>query len=477
MGDTMEAFVTAFREARGWSIRRLASELEYKSTTTLMRVLEADASVSSAERFAQQLHGLREQPLTQEESQRLDRVLERMQLGDEAYRANQLLLKLICTRNPETAEHFTLVSPDGMQQMDFAAHYAGKEALQVVVFNCEHVRIFGALARLEQTSAAPIRHYVRENGPTYRTVERVLSALPVLYHDQYQVFSCALEENKPKGLLQADMVVCGWTEDGQRKHELIICHEADRGVLIGNALGADQVGLLYDRLKSVEKYRPVRLIGMESEADFVAYCMYCAELERDRAVMRIKPDFGVEQIQTEILLSAIGGGQESPYMTTVAGQLKDLFNERLRNQERKKQGQYHVLKPKAVWHFVHTGRLSDQPYFLRPFTMAERVMILERLIGQMRSNPYFHLRFLKNADAFRDDEYIFYEGKGLCIIKPHTDYRLGEGHAEIMISQERFQQIYRSFYMNSILRYQTISEEQTLAEMNEMLRYARDHLV
>lgn len=476
MESTMQGFVTAMREKRGWSLRRLAAELGYPSTTTIVRLCQDSPSIEGAEKFARALRALRSEPLDQEELAALNLVLERIYLGDEDFRANQLLLEYLSTSYDPKPTTIRLLSVDSKERTTLLDRYRDAEDLRIVIFNCEYVDLFAELAELLRDKPETIiSHYLVTDGPVYREVERLRAISPLLYSSQYLVYSRDPVE-APMGMLKSDAMTCAWRRDGHDHLDTILFLDRDQGMLHDTMDNMDRFLPSLPASGVMADFKPARLLGMDSDEDFMAYCRYCAELERDRTVMRIKPDFGIEQIPVPILADAFRGGcPDQQLVEALLPSLIDLFSDRCQNARTRRQPQYHVFQQSAMWHFMHTGKLSDHPYLLRPFTMAERAAIVRSMLDTLAENPYVHVAFFKPGETPREDEFIYYEHKGLSLVKPHTDYHLGSGHSEIMISQQRFLRVYRDFYLNSVLRYHALPESKTRSILSEMLRFAEDH--
>lgn len=212
--------------------------------------------------------------------------------------------------------------------------------------------------------------------------------------------------------------------------------------------------------------QPIRIPAVGD--DLLTYNAFCAELEQDHAVYRIKPDLGLEQLPVDILLRA---GQEAapPEILRALPALTDLFRRRHQNVLTKGKPQHTVLKRSAMLQFARTGRLSDHPWILRDFTLGERRRILVYLKEVLLALPGFHLHLLKDEASMLDDEVILYEGVGLSLIKPGTDYNWLDTHAEILITQPEFLQVYKQFYQESLLMHRVAPEAETRAFLDELI--------
>lgn len=473
--DSLQDFVTAVRETRGWSIRRLAEELGYSSPTSILRVLQGKANAESLDKFGKALGAMTSEPLTDEEIVELKLLLERGLSDDDSYRSTHLFISIMRNEVPEQ-EPVLLEDAATGRITTLRERYGSREGLRITIMNCEQVPMYRELAKMEAERPFPLDHFFLVDGPASLTVERMLAILPMIYNPHYQIFSRDAGGFQPQGLLQADMMLCAWRENGTEQFDVVTFQQRGHGLYANHHSAVENVLPLLTRAHHDEGFRPVRVINENEGIDFVDYCRYCTDLERDRTVMRIKPDVGVEQIPVEILADAYRDGCGSlPEAQAILPVLIDLFTERRLNAENKRQPSYHVMMRWGMWRFARTGRLSDHPWMLRSFTVEERKHILLTLMERMKHNRSFHLYFAQDDDVHREDEFVYYEGVGLCLVKPHTNYQLGSDHAEIMISQKSFCEAYSNFYLNHVIRYRTMPPERTLTLLQEMLRYLADH--
>ena len=85
------------------------------------------------------------------------------------------------------------------------------------------------------------------------------------------------------------------------------------------------------------------------------------------------------------------------------------------------------------------------------------------------SLPGFHLYFLKDDAALRDDDFILYEDRGLSVVKVGMDYDMSARNDEIRITQPVLLKVLKRFFMESILRYRVESEEASAAEIDRLI--------
>lgn len=476
MAEDMKAFLTRIRKARGWSLKAMADVLGYASANSLVRLEQDGTSLENLTRFVKAMHRSPAVALTPEEGQMLDSLVERRQLSDDAYRATVLLHSLLHSE-PQAALSIPMIPLEGCPESTLADYFRSRQILRTVVFNCLDMPIFTGLYIAADKYGIQIAHYMMADDSASRTVERVLRLLPMTFLSSYTGYTMPLESKGPYGLLRSDVILCEWIQNGVLHCDLLSAEAPDRMRCspLPGTLEENERLFLPDR----SRFHRIDDHPMNHANGYVTYLRSCADMERDRTVMRLKPDPGMDQFPMHILLSAlqdqmaampqVNAGIESELAEMIA-----VSDERYRNYCAKRQPQYHVYKKQSMWHFVRTGVLSDHMWLLRPFTPAERLEVVQSLLQSIRSNPFFHVTFLKNEDAFRDDEVVLYDGLALSIIPSQTDYHLGEGHHEALVSQEKFLHVYRSFFLNSIIGHHTLAEDRAIVELNAMAAYLAD---
>lgn len=475
----MRQFIQSIQRSRGLSIAALAELLGYKSQTSVARIMQDKANMDSVTRFCQLVKESEVLALTDEEAEQLNLLLERKKLGLAEYAATDILRQLL--RGDPPMVDPVLVDVNTGERQHLLERYLSIERLRITLLNSETVPLFGALALLAEKGRARIEHFLYSDKSLLRTMMTIRAALPILHQSNYlgSFVFMAREEilNNPRGILMSDVMLCEYQREGQPWYDLVIFQTWEEGLCFSFSGYGDTVQRMLESVRA--NAQSIRNAGMPSlEEGYAAYVRYCFDLERDRAVYRIKPDFGLEQIPAEIWIRAFAEGPVAADFSAVGDfhELAELFRQRQSNNISKKQAQHHVYKQRAVWKFVRTGRLSDQFWAFRTLTMRERLETLQFLLAQHTENPYYKLHFLKDEDAMRDDEIICYEGEGVTFIKAGTDYDLSAAHSEIMVSQAEFLRIYRQFFLHSILPNYVQPEYKTRKILMEMIEYCQNSL-
>lgn len=475
----MKQFIRQLQASRKLSMNDLALLLGYKSATSVARIVQDKANAESVTRFGQLLKDSEDIALTDEEASQLDSILEKKKLGSDEYAAADIIRRLLREDSPLVDP--VLVDSGTGEKQTLLERYLPMQGLRIMVLNCEAVDLFAALARLTSRGIARVEHYLYSDQSLIRTVMAVRAVLPLLHDDAYfgAMASCSREElvKSPRGILLGDVMVCEYEKDGTPWFDLIVFQREGWGMLFSFPGKSHHV---YHMVESIVKRAvPIRNPGLgKFGTDYAAYIRYWTDLERDRAVYRIKPDPGMEQVPLHAWLRAFRDGPAAGESALAAqmGDLAEIFRQRQWNAQTKKQAQHHVFKQRAMWKFVRTGRLSDQFWAFDSLTVKERLETLQNMLEQHTNNPFYQVHFLKDEDAIRNDEIVCYEGTGVSLIKAGTDYNLTGRHSETMLTQPEFVKIFRSVFLHSILQYHVQPEYKTRKILLEMIEYCQTHM-
>ncbi len=478
MEPDIRQLVTDIRQARGLSIAELATLLGYKSQTSVMRVIQDKVSAENLNRFCHQLMESDQLRLTAQERKQVEQLLEFKRLGPVEYSATQMLRQLLQADPPLVDP--VLLDPQTGSRQTLLSRYLPMTGLKITVVNCETMALFTALAVLTRQNRATVEHYLYSDKSLRRTVLAVRAVLPILHDPNYwggmTIASREFLLDNPRGILLSDVLICRYRKDDVPCLDLVVFQSKTEGLRFSFPGEGKALQQMLEPMKA--KAQPLRNTRTPSAGkNYAAFLRSCAEMERDRAAYRIKPDFGFEQVPVHIWKRALLEGPAAG--SGAIGDIDELVQICLRRQENafnKKQPQHHVFKRRAVWKFLETGRLSDQFWAFRPLTMEERLQVLQTVMDLQLNNPYYSLYFLKDEDGIRNDELLLLDGLALCLIKPGTDYDLTSGHSEAFVTQPDFLRLYRSFFLRSVLAYDVLPEEETIGTLREMMAYCRQHL-
>ena len=469
--SAIDSYVRAIMRKRDLTLLTLCDMLGYRSPTSLTRIMQGSANRESLLKFAGRLRACVGLALTREENSALDDLIELHDIGDQDYVAMVAMRRMIRGEAIVPDKTLMLQWQDGTKR-SFFAHYSTLKVRSMLILNSESVPLFHDLALMLTKKPFPVEHYMFAGNHPLHTVQCLHAAMPVMYSEPYQSYSYSIVRDPAmttRGIITSDALFCEYEDtEGQIVHEMTIFVASDLGLAQKITRGSELMRFV---LPPRDELCPIRV--SVPDYDILQYNVFCLDLERNCGVYRIKTDIGIEQIPVPILKRAVA--EHAPAdVVAVLDLLAGQFERRQENILTKRAPQYHIMKRRAMWQFIQTGRMSDHLWCCRSFTMQERLEILTFIRDELMQKADFHLHFLKDDDALRDDEITLYEGKGLSIIKPGTDYNLQKDHVECLIKQTEFISFFKRFFMESTMRYRVETEEMSRNELDRMIDFCRN---
>lgn len=454
----MSSYIRQLRRNHSLTLNELARMLGYSSPTSLTRLIQASANRTSLQQFADRIHACRLLHLTREESNQLDDLIELYDIGNE-------FPVMVALRRLLRGEHLrcepVLLHDEQGNSCSFLAHFAARKIRSMIILNCEKNAIFSDLALLLDGGSFRIEHLLYTDDIALHTVNCLRASVPLIYSPCYSVktYSLATDKHKhPRGLITSDILLYEYeSEYGQALCECIVFPELTRGEVMPLPYAMQD---LMRFLPPQERLQQV--LHHISGSDLMEYNAFCSEMEKERMVCRIRSDPSLVQIPVQIFRQAIRD-QAPPDLLASLRPLADTFEQRQQQLLKNPEPQYHILRRGAMRQFVRTGRLSDHLWCCRPFTMAERIQILRYIRYTLMELEQMHFVFLKDDDALRGDEIIFYEGRGLSIIRAGKDYSAADAHEEALITEPELIMVFKRFIMESTLRYRVGAREDAAA--------------
>ena len=461
------------------SLKDLSEALGYKSRTTLDRILKEDATPAAVRKLEQAL--LDTFTLTEEEKAALHEAAQITIYGAEKYLVSKKMWDFVQGIPPVQTECLYIKDARSGGMVDLTSRYAASSRVQAVVMNCQYiVGLFSIMKELLQRESTTVDHYLYVDKDSVRTVSAVNLLMTVFYKRGYSgyVRHRAYQQGTSQdcGLNEADVAAITWLDaDGKSKTDLIWFSSPESGTLLEvDGLSESffrQIGL--DR----QDYTPIKRTYFECSAfsNYIKYSADYAALERNRAIWKIKPDIGVDQIPSHVLKDAMleGDMPHDDQFLSVLSVLEDIYKKRYKNTYSKRKHTFTIYKRGAMRRFALTGKTSDHFWGMRPYTVTERLVILGDLLKQQNENPYVHSYFLKDDSTLRDVEIAYYESEGMLILESDTDYNLEQGHSEIMVTHPEMLNLYREFFMNVLLQDYVYPESESCKFLRALIEEVR----
>lgn len=469
------------------SASELARMMNYKSRNSIFRILSGKGGHGARQTFCERL--LQEDPLRldDEERKRLWQALEISRVGWKAYLDNQAMRELLMAGKPRPAQQTVRVEAAYLypQDPDFCKateSLTRAQRVRLTILGCCDRVIFDALrerlSRMDVRCKVQIVHLIY-TGP--EEIDRNIAAIqPLLYCDFYSAYCIepGTFSRERERMYRGNCIYAHVQDehgDWYDRQLLLI----DKGVFVPmNRMAAAEhnpIKVLFDQDLARMMPLKARLRRGMDVRDYLAYTEDCRKLEQNRAIYTIKLDVPVSFVPADILASCVRDGL--PWKEALEAAMEDMdriHRQRFENFRTKKKVNHTIFSREAMERFARTGRQSDHFFALRSYTPGERVRILQSLREQEAENPYFHVHFFEDDFEPPASEIALYEGVGMLMAKPYTNYDLSGDHMETIIAQEEFCASYRAFFLHDLLERHVLSREATLAVLDELIETAKN---
>lgn len=469
--------------AEGMSASEAARLVGFRSRNSIFRILSGDTSSDVDARFLSTFRKALDGSWPKAHWDALEQALRIKRVGLEKFRSNQSFWRAMFECSEARRFEAESVAADGKTVVvpleKLLEEICGGRETTVVICGCINRSLATLLASLfdeaGEKGQLTVRHYIDIQGSA--AVHNILAMLPLLSKVWYNARLVG-EERCPEEIaamyrtnvmnirtVQPDGSVCN--------HQLV---QYDSSLFLHVHVPDEDNNLrrVLDRCRfQLELLKPmVSLKG--GAADFVQYTAQYGQLEQAGMILSIKPDVHFNLIPTDMLYQAMLEGFELnglasgddllELMTTLQG----IHDERCRNMWEKRRPTHIVYSLPAMERFMQTGVQTDHFFVQRAYTPDERRRIIERLLLQMRMNPFFNVHFLRPDLPELRHEMTFYEGKGVLLMDAYTGYDLHDDHSEALITLPQFMSSFQQFFMEELLGRMTLSRAESVAELERL---------
>ena len=473
-------------ESKNTSASELARMMNYKSRNTVFRILSGEGGYSVLKAFYDRL--LQEDQLSLHEKERVElhQALNVSRVGVENYKSYCMLAELLGETHAEDALAISWET-ESSDIADIDAVIRECREAVITITGCCDRQLFERFRRsmigLSKKTKLTIAHFIYTGA---EEVIRNISAIqPLFFESCYTPYALEPDMFSPeKERLYRSNCVFVHAVDAEGKGFDQAFLLVDKGVfcamgrrapggfrLLQTFFGEDELRM-YPLKKSFTQAN-----GVQKYADYIDEC---ARLERGRSIYNIRQDVPISFVHPDILVSAVTEGfrntgfAEEAELEAILPALYEVQLSRYRNFFEKRRPTHTIFSYEAMERYARTGEQSDHFFAMRPFTGEERVRILSHLREQTQSNPQFKIYFFCKRCTPPKMEIGLYEGAGVLLAKPHTDYNLSRGHAEAIVDQKALCERFREFFMQYLLEDYVMSSEETLMALDNLIRIAQE---
>lgn len=433
-----------------WSLQYLASSLGYASKTSIVRILRGESSYGHQHTFFKKLQ--RSGMLSAEDAALLAESLEVSRVGVEATAARRIIRDLLHAR--------PAAPPDSLKA--FFSELDAADSARLIAINCTFPSLFSGLRAIFAAHGNfTFEHFFLLDSSEMAAAAALNCVSQMSYLPNYRAYS--LEQSCRRRLVFGASLLCARVTgpDGAESDCLVQFSDA-RTPHILKAPSADGLFSFFMEILAAEKGRCAAITASchidSGPATFIDVFKYWHDCELNRNLYAIKPDLCANLIPTEHMrASLLDGGVMTAfpgYSESDIAHLLEVFLQcqeaRFQNMFASRRAKHLLLSQSALARFCRTGLMTEHFEFMRPFSVGERIAILEHLLDQHRHNGYFTLYFWKNPDAAPIIEVDCMEGLGITAFPAVKESTIQKGYCSSIIQHPQLIAAFRDYFMDDL---------------------------
>lgn len=493
--DTFRDCLCQLMEARALSAGQLADLLQYKSKTTLLRILQDKAGVRCIGNVLGDLCRCAPLALTEEEIDRLQVAYDVEMWGLENYRARSEMWRLLHTAENRSYSPLLLWQNDGTMVSlgDFWDRFVPATAtpplaedaipvehLEIYVLSSGYPYVMQTLITLLERLRCRVHvcQILQLTGDTGRTVRLVRNMLPVMPYHNHEVFYMLPEDDISHdpiyayGIGRALILQAILPGGDVREFQILLRDEHAGGILEAPGIWQYWTQYMNDYIKCG---LPMKA-AVPDLRDYEQMLEYYCEIERCREILLFKESMCFNFVPVDILVSAVKphfpSAEAYDQLAEALPRLRVIQEKRFQNITAKREPTYWVTSARMLWETAQTGVMTGHYLGMRPFTVAERIRIYQLVLQLVTENPYFHMYLLLESeeDHYVDMDVAYMVGQGIQIKASQTTYMQETGWTETMLTESSFGDLYREFFMEELIPNHTHPEAHTAVVLRDILR-------
>lgn len=470
------------------SASQTAKLMKLRSRNSIFRILTEQTSVKVQEDFLRMLKDAFEGKWPQQHWMDLEQALEIARLGIDGYLGRKAFRYLIDPseyvpemelRIPRPHSGYTVTELRPELEKLFA-----DGQFTISICGCCTLPLCSLLADVLRKAGEEdrvfMRHYV---SMVERSVVRNIVAIqPLLYFRWYEPLLVDPETctEAMLGVYSAGTIFIEKQDDhGEMSYTKFIMYDRDKVYRVStDGRGISETIRLLNSFGDDLPRLCTEFPARSTVDDYVAFTEHYRKLEYDNEIFSLKPDVALCCISTDIMVAAVRDGfrmtgfVDNDKLEDYVQRFAEIQKARYENIMKKRKVTQIVLNIDAMTQFMRTGVKEDHFFGLRPFTLAERLSILNHICDESANNPYFFVRFLKPEYTHPSMKMTMYGNAGVVFTQRDSAYQLSKNHSEAMVNHPAFEKKCRDFFIHDLLPNYTLSHKESLVMMTKLAQDA-----
>lgn len=456
------------------SVADLARRMNYRSKTSISRLLKDEVRYASIEDFMERLEPMSAWLLTVDEMKQLQDSMEVSRLGRARYRAYQDIWRLVgqseVKKIPVTAQGFGGAKSGELDELIGFWHTARR--LEMILINSGFESLFSRLAGLLEArpdADISIRHYLAIHDSPGSLAEQLGAMMNVFHDPRYQGFYHTRHSDNAdwrSGDTAHVMLVCG--EDEESEYCQVIVMLSEQQCIVYESRKMEDITPFVEQVMEQVCREALPLKTQYPQQELIQGLIVISRrylgCEQDRGTCCLAPDICFELIPPEILYGVM-------FDSVLAGcdpedeqiqKLYEIQQARYKNIHGKRKSTVFMFTWDSLVRFAQTGRTTDHIAGMRAFTPEERAAIIRDVVEKCRENGYLRIYILKPDIRIRGMTLTTHEGMGVYLLDSYTQYDVVKGHSEAFILLPDFAEMLDDFFRDELIGKHTYSGAESL---------------
>ena len=464
--------LAAWMHVRGVSTKRLAELTGYRSKTSIVRILREESVHAGRERLFARMDSLG--MLSPDDRRSLARGLELSRVGRQRSQDRRRLRGLLMGQGGGGLSPALDQALEPLRQA---------RAARILMVNACQAEVSATLREiLRRHPAHTMEHFVTIDLSAPQPMEALCAVLSIACAPTY---ACAIREAAPgarEGLRAQDILCFSAQDRDGGSEDTLVIFSGDGGVCVHTQPSSFGLFDYLRRAIGVDGFEPaVSAHFMQEGPESIVEAMrFCTELERGCGERTVKPDVCINEVAGGILRSALLDGgvlRCFPGWTErqMRAQLEEFFyyhDQRYHNAFDDAHRRGRIMSPRSLRRFALTGRFDSPFPAIRPFTVEERIAILENFALHMRRNGENALRFW-DAEGELAMEVHCFENVGIIAFPAREAGGLNVNFQTSILRHPRLAALFQECFDDDLLRNCTMPGQEALLYIDGLLNELR----
>ncbi len=416
--------IRAWMEEKSISVSELCKELEYKSKTTVYRILRGESDYESCRRLSVKLSPLMDPAW----AERVQQAMLVEKVGLSRYSQFQQICACLFGMNEDRKEPGFTLPPK-------------LSGGTLILLGCPWDAAFSMIrALLEQDGSISVMHYI-----TAVEIENNAMLLSGLIESiQSFMYQALLVEKEKLQLLQLPWNVGLYIPQESETIWWLLC-SGTSGIWQCQENGKEMVRSIMDSLAALKPSELYRYDQLDSSIDYIRFTKDAYQMERNRQVVAVKPTPGMQMLPAQVVENTFRDFlADNPEPVSAAQEtLIYNFEKRVQNFYHRKAGTWLCFSQEAMMKFAQTGSLTDQFFAFRPFTPQERRKCLSALADFSRGPE---VRFILMPGPIWPVSFEAYGGAGVLLYPSNTSYNSHyDAYRELFLPGAMFSDLFTQY--------------------------------